>query len=246
MFRTLRAYLITNLASIVLFILFYLSGSVAKRLGSQGHGVARFFSRRLLGAAGVKVRASGLDNLTSGGPFVLVANHLSLADTPLLMGYVPADFRFIAKASLFRSPIIGAHLRRGGHIPVVREDPRSAVKSLSQAAELLKQGISILLFAEGTRSDGRMQDFKGGAAHLAIKAGVPVVPIAVSGTPAILSRGSLTIRSGCVTMQIGKPIFTHELGPKDRDRLTSSIQLQVAGMLEKPLQTPPESPILSL
>jgi len=237
MLRTLRGYLISNPASLVLFILFYLSGAVAKRFGSQGHGVARFFSRRLLGAAGIKVHANGLEHLR-GGPFVLVANHLSLADTPLLMGYLPADFRFIAKASLFRSPIIGAHLRRGGHIPVVREDPRSAVKSLVQAAALLRQGISILLFAEGTRSEGQMQDFKGGAAHLGIKTGASVVPLAISGTPAILPKGSLTLLSGAVSIQIGKPIPTTGLGPRDRDRLTNSIQHEVACLLKNSVQAP--------
>jgi len=229
----LRTYLFNPPASLVLFLLFYVSGAIAKRLGKSGHGVGRVFSGWLLKANGIRAEVEGADRLRGQGACVLVSNHLSLADTPLLYAYLPLEFRFIAKASLFRAPIVGAHLSRSGHISVMREDPRSAVKSLAQAAEVLARGVSVLLFAEGSRSDGLLQSFKGGAAHLAIKSGVPVVPIAVEGTAEVLPKGSFLMRPGLVRLRVGKPLPTEGLGPKDRDQFTRNLQASVASLLHE-------------
>jgi poly(hydroxyalkanoate) granule-associated protein len=92
----------------------------------------------LLRTAGVRVVAEGLDRLPADGAFVYVSNHLSLADTPLMAGWLPTSFRFLAKESLMKVPIIGGHLRRGGHIPVERNDARAAVRSLARAEKLLR------------------------------------------------------------------------------------------------------------
>jgi len=175
----------------------------------------------------------GLDRIQPDGGYVFAANHLSLMDTPLVIAYIPAQFRFLAKRSLFRVPFIGGHLKRAGHIRVDREDPRSAVKVMGVAAELIrKDGISILVFPEGSRSeDGKLQEFKEGAAYLAIKAGVPVVPVAISGTHAVLPPGSVLVRSGKATLRIGHPIPTGSLQLSDRALLTRRIREEVAALL---------------
>src|SRR5206468_1206186 len=99
-------------------------------------------------------------------------------DTPAVLGYIPLQFRFFAKKGLFRIPLLGGHLRRAGHFPVVRENPRASLKSLSEGARLVRErNLSVLFFPEGGRTDGEMREFKEGAAYLAIKAGVPAVPI---------------------------------------------------------------------
>ncbi len=229
----LRGYLITNPLALIIFTLFAVTGIVAGWFGSPGHWVARYYSRLLLWASGVSVETHGLDRVPGSGGFVLVANHRSFIDTPILIAYLPADFRFLAKASLFRMPIVGGHLRRGGHIGVVREDARSAVKSIAQAAQLLQSGRSVLLFAEGSRSTGGMRNFKGGAAHLAIKSGAALVPVALSGTPEILPKGSVTIRSGKVRLYVGDPIAVSGMRPQDRDALTAELQARVSGLLKE-------------
>ncbi|MBK5294764.1 MAG: 1-acyl-sn-glycerol-3-phosphate acyltransferase [Acidobacteriia bacterium] len=227
----LRGYLLTNPLALLILALFHVTGVMAGWFGSPGHWAARHYSRLLLWVSGVSVQKQGLDHMPRDGAFVLVANHRSLIDTPILMAHLPADFRFLAKASLFQLPIIGGHLQRGGHIGVVREDARSAVKGLAQAAQLLKEGLSVLLFAEGSRSSGNMQDFKGGAAHLAIRTGATVVPVALSGTPEILPKGSMTIRPGRVRLIIGEPIRTSAMTPRDRDGLTTELQNRVTSLL---------------
>jgi 1-acyl-sn-glycerol-3-phosphate acyltransferase len=149
-----------------------------------------------------------------------------------LLSYLGLDLRFIAKSSLFRAPIIGQHLTRGGHIPVEREDARGALESLAEAERVLREHkVSVLVFAEGTRSAGELQDFKTGAAHLAIQAGVPVLPVALKGTAALLPKGSFTIHSGDVTLTIGQPIPTAGLTRRDRETFTARVREEVARLL---------------
>ena len=113
-----------------------------------------------------------------------------------------------------------------------REDARGALESLAAAAGVLRdQKVSILVFAEGTRSAGELQEFKTGAAHLAIQAGVPVLPVAVTGTAALLPKGSFTIHSGNVTLAIGQPIPTIGLTKRDREALTAQVREAVATLL---------------
>src|SRR5581483_959183 len=106
-------------------------------------------------------------------------------------------------------PLLGGHLRRAGHFPVVRENPRASLKSLSDGAKLVRdRNLSVLFFPEGGRTDGDMREFKEGAAYLAIKAGVPAVPIGVIGTRDMLPMGSIVVRPHAVTLRIGDPIPT--------------------------------------
>src|SRR5262249_51966389 len=130
--------------------------------------IARAWGRSLLRFAGVRVETEGLDRLQSGVPYVLVSNHLSYMDTPVVLSTIPVEFRFLAKKGLFQIPFLGWHLHRAGHISVPREDPRASVKTLTQSAEMIRRrGISLLIFPEGGRSrTGEMQEFIDGAAYL--------------------------------------------------------------------------------
>jgi 1-acyl-sn-glycerol-3-phosphate acyltransferase len=149
-----------------------------------------------------------------------------------MLAHIPVDFRFIAKRSLFRIPFLGTHLKRAGHIPIVREDPRSAVKSMTEAARILRERrVSIMLFPEGSRSEGAMKAFKEGAAFIAIKAGVPVVPVGVMGTREILPSGSAYVRPGRIRLRLGAPIPTADLTVKDRVALTRTIRERVGELI---------------
>lgn len=242
MLRWLRTYIVTPPFSATCFASFWATSLVANtvdRTGRTGHAMARFWSRLLLWTAGVRVVVEGLDRLPPDGAFVFVSNHLSLADTPLMAGWLPTGFRFMAKESLMRVPIIGSHLQRGGHIGVDRDDARAAVRSLARAERLLRDRVSVLIFAEGTRSeDGGLQAFKAGAAHLAIKAGTPVVPLAVHGTSDVMPKGHKLLRPGVVRLLAGEPIPTAGLKPADRDGFTERLQTRVAELLDRVVRIP--------
>jgi len=199
------------------------------------NAVERAWARALLAASGVKVTVSGLDKIAKDGSYIFVSNHLSYMDTPVVVANIPVRFRFLAKRGLFQIPFLGWHLARAGHIRVPREDARAAVKTMTLAGQIVHdEGISLLIFPEGGRSrNGEMRDFKEGAALIAIKAGVPLVPIALEGTREVLPFGSGFPRSGKVTMSIADPISTSGASPRDRMRLTEEVRHCIVAMLDE-------------
>lgn len=232
----LRSLLITDPIIILCTIVMGAVSLVASVIESGGrvqHRISRAWSRMLLRVSGVKVTVEGIEKLDPKGSYVFVANHSSYMDTPVVLAHIPLQFRFFAKKGLFHIPFLGTHLRRAGHLPVVRDDPRASLKSATDAAIIIRErGISMLLFPEGGRTrDGKLQDFKEGAAFVAIKAGVPIVPVAMVGTREVLPMHSLQISPGKVTLKIGDPIPTATLTPKERARLTALLREQIVEML---------------
>ena len=196
--------------------------------------LARVWARCLLAVSGVQVSGEGRERIDPNASYVIASNHSSYIDTPVILSVIPVQFRFLAKQELFKIPFLGNHLKTAGHIPVPREDPRAAVKTMSLAAENIRtKRVSMLIFPEGGRTDdGALQSFKEGAAYIAIKAGVPLVPVAISGARAVLPRGSAVVRSGKVILRIGEPIPTEGLTLKDRERLTQQARESILRMLD--------------
>ncbi len=240
----LRAILFADPAIILATILFGTASilvSLFDRVGTAQLRVARAWARTLLRVSGVRVHVEGLAQIEANSSCVFVANHLSYMDTPVVLAHIPVQFRFLAKRGLFQIPFLGQHLRRAGHIPVPLGDPRGSVKTMQLAAETIQQKkISLLIFPEGGRSeDGTLQPFKEGGAYIAIRAGVPIVPIAITGTRAVVPYGSAIVKPGLVTLRILKPIETGGLTLKDRGRLTDRLRTLIAQELE------PETPGIS-
>ncbi|MCS7316567.1 MAG: lysophospholipid acyltransferase family protein [Bryobacterales bacterium] len=242
MLAKLRAWLLT---APLIVLLTAICGTIswllalADRSGRMPHGVARVWARLLLAVSGVRVRVEGLENISPEGAYVFASNHLSLMDTPLVLANIPVQFRFLAKRSLYRVPFIGSHLRRAGHIPVERQDPRAALRTLGEAARIVRQrGVSVLVFPEGSRSRGPLGEFKPGAAYIAIKAGVPLVPLAIRGTAEILPAGSLTVRPGEARLRVGRPIPTTGFGVHDHTRLTGLLRERIGELLGERACTP--------
>ncbi len=202
--------------------------------GDATLGIARLWARSLLLFAGVRVEIEGLEKIDRRGHYVFCGNHLSYMDTPVALAHIPVQFRFLAKRGLFQIPFLGTHLAQAGHVPVLRGDPRAALKTMTYAAEVLhKRAISLLVFPEGGRShDGLLQPFKEGAAYIAIKAQVPLVPIAITGTREVMAMGSAVLRRGVVHLRIGDPLPTTGLILKDRERLTMEARGRIVEMLE--------------
>jgi 1-acyl-sn-glycerol-3-phosphate acyltransferase len=196
--------------------------------GRAQHRVARVWGRMLLRIAGTRVRVEGLENIVPDGSYIFVSNHLSYMDTPLAIAHIPAQFRFLAKKSLFKVPFIGFHLQRAGHIPVAREDARASLRTMTEAARIVRErNVSLLVFPEGGRSPDKMREFKEGAAYIAIKAGVPAVPVGIVGTREVLPMDSLLVKPGQVTLRIGVPIPTAGLGGHDHRALTGQLRERV-------------------
>ena len=199
--------------------------------GRTQHRVARAWARMVVRFAGARVRVEGLQHMVPGASYVIVANHLSFMDIPVILAYLPVEIRFLAKRSLFKAPFIGYHLRRAGHLPVEREDVRASLRTMADAAEMIRsRGISALIFPEGGRSPQEMREFREGAAYIAIRAGAPVVPVGLDGTRQILPMGSIHVKPGEVVLRIGQPIPTVGLKIRDRRALTEQLQRQVAGL----------------
>jgi 1-acyl-sn-glycerol-3-phosphate acyltransferase len=234
--RKLRGILFADPAVVLATIFF---GSISLIVSFFDHTgavqirVARAWARTLLAAGGVRVHIEGLEHVDPNGSYVFISNHASYYDTPVALAHIPVQFRFLAKRGLFQIPFLGTHLRRAGHIPVPREDPRAAVKTMQTAAETIqKKKISLLIFPEGGRSrDGILRTFKEGGAYIAIRAGVPVAPIVLIGTRAVLPYGSRVVLPGDVTLRIFKPIETKNLTLKDRGKLTEEIRQLISSNL---------------
>lgn len=203
--------------------------SLWDRSGHTQHRVARAWARILLAVSFVRLEAEGAERLVPDGCYVLVANHSSYMDIPALVAALDLQIRFFAKKGLFSIPLLGWHLSHAGHLPVVRGDARASLKSLSEGAKLIRQrGISPLLFPEGGRTEIGIRPFKEGAAYLAIKAGVPIVPVGLVNLRNILPMHSLVLRPGTVKVRVGDPIDTSGMTPHDRSRLNDLLQERVA------------------
>jgi 1-acyl-sn-glycerol-3-phosphate acyltransferase len=227
----LRAYLLIDPLIVIATVVLGLTSLLASAFDTRGrtqHAIARLWARVLLAVSGARVHVEGLEKLQQNTAYVLVANHSSYMDTPAVLLF-PLQIRFFAKRGLFKIPLLGGHLRRAGHLPVVRENPRASLKSLSEGARLIRErGISVVLFPEGGRSPAGLREFKEGAAYLAIKAGVPVVPIGISGTRQILPMGSFHVRPHSITIRIGDPISTAGLKLDARGELSQTLRSKVA------------------
>ena len=203
------------------------------KTGRTQHRVARWWGASLLAAAFIRVRVTGLEKLDPNGVYVFVGNHASLMDIPAFLARLPFQFRFFAKKGLYQIPFIGTHLNRAGHLPVDRSSARASLKSMTEGARIIAaRKVSVLLFPEGGRAPKGLREFKEGAAYIAIKAGVPAVPMALVGMREKLPMGSIHLRSGVVTLCIGDPIPTAGMAVGDRVELTARLYREIAGMIQ--------------
>ncbi|MBC8316811.1 MAG: 1-acyl-sn-glycerol-3-phosphate acyltransferase [Desulfobulbaceae bacterium] len=194
--------------------------------------IPRYWAQIILAASGVKVTVNGMETLEPGKPYIFASNHQSQFDIFSMQGCFQSDFRWMAKKELFAVPLFGHAMRLAGCIPVDRSHGRKAMKSLVEAAERIASGTSVVIFPEGTRSrDGRLYDFKTGGMVLAIKSGVPVVPVAICGTFEVLPKGSLFAKPGRVTIRVGKPIDTSDYTVKQKQELAERLHDEVAKLL---------------
>jgi 1-acyl-sn-glycerol-3-phosphate acyltransferase len=214
-FRTLVLWVVGLPITIALFVLVLLAALVDRR-GRLVHSIGAFWCRIILALSGVSVSVSGVENLPTDRPVVIFSNHQGAFDIPVLQGYLPLQYRWLAKTSLFKIPVIGWTMWLAGYIGIERESATKAFKSLQAAAKKVKAGTSVLVFPEGTRSEtGELLPFKKGAALLVSMSGVDVVPVAVQGTAGVMARGSYSVNPARASLRIGVPFSTDGLKAKD-------------------------------
>jgi len=234
--HTLIIILWTVVATIVIGTLVILS-SFFSRNGNAQHLLARLWANSILWVIRAKVTVTGAGKLDPNRPYIYMPNHQSNADIPVLLGRLPVQFRWLAKAELFKIPIFGRAMRKVGYISIDRSDRKSAFESLAQAALTIRNGTSVLIFPEGTRSpDGRILPFKKGGFVLSVDAGVPIVPVIIRGTRSIVPKKHFIIRPARVTMEILDPVETSDYTRKTKDQLLEKIRSILIENLEKKKQ----------
>ena len=208
MIRTLFAWVVGITATVILGIVAILL-SLFDSSGNASHVAARLWGKIQLRTTGSRVTMQGLEHLDSRKSYIVVSNHQSFFDIFSLLGHLPLQFRWIAKAELFRIPLLGWAMTRTGYIPIERDSPKKAYRSMLQAAEKVREGVSILIFPEGTRSpDGLLQPFKKGVFLIALKSQAPILPVAIRGTRNIMRKNDWRAYPGHVEIRIFPPIET--------------------------------------
>ena len=219
-----------------------IASSLFEKRGYFAHWCARSWARLILVTTGVSVRVEGLDRVRAGGSYVFVSNHQSHYDTAVLFATLPHQLRIIAKDSLGNFPFLGWHLRRTGHILVDRRKPDSAA-IIKWADRLLTQGLSLIVYPEGTRSmDGRVHRFKPGSFLIALQTSLPVVPLSIVGTRQIHRKGELAAHPGSVKLVFHEPIDTRTLSGTDPRAFGERVRQIIAPLVEEvpaPLEADP-------
>ena len=199
----------------------------------------------LMRMVGVKVRIVGRERVPAGA-CLFVANHTSSADAPAVVGAIPRRVAILLKESLFKWPIAGQAFTLAGFIPVKRSERESAIASVEKATQSMREGQSFLIYPEGTRSpDGRLQTFKKGAVVMAIKAGLPIVPIACSGAHKVMRKRSLKIYPGEILVEFLEPIHASQYSFEQRDELNERVYDTMAAGLppdQRPIGFPGFTP----
>ncbi len=197
------------------------------------HNWGLIWGRSALWLGGIRLRVHGSEHIPRGQPAIYLANHQSNFDVPILYAGLPLQFRWMAKKELFDIPLFGLAMARCGYIPIDRSDRRKSMQSITAAAKRIQNGASVVIFPEGTRSsDGRLQEFKKGGFLIAVKAQVPVVPVAIKGSVQVLAKEERIIKSGQVELEIFPPVSTTGLKNVDIDALKGQVREPITRMLE--------------
>jgi len=197
-------------------------------------GISRTWAFLILKAAGAKITVSGHEHLEPGRPYVVIANHASHFDVPVLVKAMPGlQLRWVAKKELTKVPVFGWAIQRAGHIIIDRSDRDAAYESMRRAGERIRGGTSVMVFAEGTRSvDGRMGPFKKGGFILAREVGVPVLPVTICGSWRIHRRDTWRINPGPIDVVIGDPVDPSEDASGKMEELIEGVRRTIVQMAE--------------
>lgn len=220
-----------------------LLSSLFDKSGRIQHRIARIWARGCVRISGARLTIHGAENLLKHPVAVYAANHTSYMDTPVIFSTLPFQFRILAKKELWKMPFIGWHLNRSGQIPVDTVSPNATVSSLGAAVRALRGGMPLFVFPEGGRTpDGAIQPFLAGAAFLAIRSQVPLVPIALGGVYDLLPMHTRHFYPGDITLTIGEPISTAGLTIRQTDEMNTRLRETIEQLRAQAAPARPAAP----
>lgn len=228
MIRTIFVWSCIVIALLILGIVIFITYPFDRR-GKVIHHYGRLWGKIALLVNRVKVRVEGIEHLKGEGPYIFMSNHQGTYDIFALLGHLPFQFRWLAKKELFSVPFFGWVMAAAGYVSVDREGTRKTVEAMNEAAQKIREGMSVVIFPEGSRSpDGSIQPFKKGGFTLAIKSKVPIIPISIIGSREIMPKGKLTVTSGEIRIRIDHPIDTQNYSLKDRKSLMEKVRQTIS------------------
>ena len=203
------------------------------RGGETTHKIARLWAHIYLRIAGIKVSVTGIEKVATP-PYIFMCNHQSTLDIFALLSSLRLPFKWIAKKELFSVPFLGWALKSGRNISLDRENPRKGLKAMNEAANKIKDGMNVVIFPEGTWStDGKLLPFKKGAFSLALRTGVPIIPVGISGTGKLQPGGCFIPREkGQVHIKMGEPVYTTKEGNSAKVRLMHEVRSRIERLID--------------
>ena len=223
-----------NVLATLFFCILVIIVSLLDNRGELPHKFARLWARSVLFASRVNVTVKNNSKIDPAEPYIYMCNHQSNFDIPVLLAYLPVQFKWLAKAELFRIPVFGYAMKRAGYISIDRSNLTSAILSFKRAARIISRGVSVIIFPEGTRSlDGEIGPFKKGGFILAVESGVPIVPVIIHGTWPIMPKNRLFINPGNVVLEIGTPIESSKYDRNTKDDLMNRTREVIRRSFEK-------------
>jgi 1-acyl-sn-glycerol-3-phosphate acyltransferase len=207
--------------------------SIFEKHGRLQHRIAQLWARALVRTSGCSLTVHGEENLHKHPVAVYASNHTSYMDTPVIFAALPFQFRILAKKELWPIAFIGWYLNRSGQIPIDTANPHATLSSLGAGVKALRGGMPLFVFPEGGRTPtGGLKPFLSGAAYLAIRAQVPLVPIALTGVYDLLPIHTRHLYPGNLALSVGEPIHTRGMTPRQVDELTAQLRSEIEKMLE--------------
>lgn len=208
----------------------YILGWLGQRAAQRrlAHVVSYNWARSLVVASGAEVRLTGMEKVPQEGAVLFVSNHQSNFDFAILMGLINKPKGFVAKIELSKIPVVSPWMRNVGCVFMDRNDIRQSLKVMNEAVEIIKSGQSMVIFPEGTRSrSDKIAEFKKGGLRLAGKAGVPIVPVTLSGTYRVVEANKGIIKPVAVKVVISEPIYYETLSKEDKDRIHEIVREKI-------------------
>ena len=238
MIRSVVIWLFIGVVNTLIWVTAEIFVSIVFRNSTKVHSYCIVpWSKIVLWGSGVGVEVDGLNRIDKDKAYVYTPNHLSFFDIFALLAYLPVDFKFIFKEEILRVPILSWGMKKAGYISIARSSPGKARRTFKQAIDTIKNGSSLVVFAEGTRSeDGHLQPLKKGAFQLAISSGSAIVPVAIKGTNKIMPKGSFKLKKGLIKIELGSPISTDNYKKKTMPELIERVAGCLRTMLEEEKQ----------
>jgi len=244
LFITVVALIVIPVVTLVIGTLCILSAvfRMKDRPGSPYDVLPRAWARALVAIALVRVKVHNPERAGDGNPHIFLANHVSWYDIPALGSFLPRA-KFVAKAELFKIPVLGGAMRSVGMVPIERHNRKAAFGAYDEASKRIREGNSVIVFPEGTRGDDYpLRSFKKGPFVLAIDAGAPIVPVLIHGSREVIRRGSMMLHPGRVDVHLLEPVSVEGFGYDDRDALATLVRSRIAEALATHygIESPPQ------